>query len=69
VARCCARERSQRARPAGAAAERHAAVDDFFGVDEGAIPALRSDLALVGGRIVHTAAPLPGVATEINPPG
>ena len=54
---------------AGALADLAVLNDDFFGVDEGAIPALRSDLTLVGGRVVHAAAPFAGVETEINPRG
>jgi predicted amidohydrolase YtcJ len=41
--------------------------DDFFGIDEDAIPTLRSDLTLVGGRIVHAAESFAGLETEFNP--
>ena len=43
--------------------------DDYYGVEEDAIPALRSDLTLVGGRIVHASAHFSGVEAEVNPPG
>lgn len=43
--------------------------DDYFGVDEDAIPALRSGLTPVGGRAVHAAAPFAGVQTEFSPRG
>ena len=43
--------------------------EDYFGVDEDAIPALRSDLTLVGGRVVHAAeGAFDAVAAEINRP-
>jgi predicted amidohydrolase YtcJ len=43
--------------------------DDFFGIDEDAIPALRSDLTLVGGRLVHASERFAGIEAEVNPGG
>jgi predicted amidohydrolase YtcJ len=43
--------------------------DDYFGVDEDAIPALRSDLTLVGGQIVHACAAFGGIEAEVNEHG
>jgi predicted amidohydrolase YtcJ len=40
--------------------------DDFFGIDEDAIPTLRSDLTLLGGRIVHASDSFAGLETEVN---
>jgi predicted amidohydrolase YtcJ len=40
---------------------------DYFGVEEDAIPQLRSDLTLVGGRVVHaTERAFGGVQAEVN---
>ena len=39
---------------------------DYFGVDEDAIPELRSELTIVGGRIVHAGEPFAGLAVEVN---
>lgn len=41
--------------------------DDFFGIDEDAIPALRSDLTLVDGRVVHVSEGFAGIEAEVNP--
>jgi hypothetical protein len=41
--------------------------DDYFAVAEDAIPALRSELTLVGGRVVHAGTPFAGVEVEVNP--
>jgi predicted amidohydrolase YtcJ len=41
--------------------------DDYFGVDEDAIPALRSELTIVGARIVHAGSAFDGVEVEVNP--
>jgi len=35
--------------------------EDYFAVAEDAIPALRSELTIVGGRVVHAGAPFEGV--------
>ena len=40
--------------------------DDYFGVEEDAIPGLRSVLTLVGGRVVHAGEPFAGVDVEVN---
>jgi hypothetical protein len=41
--------------------------EDYFGVAEDAIPSLRSELTLVGGRVVHAGTPFAGVEVEVNP--
>jgi predicted amidohydrolase YtcJ len=40
--------------------------DDYFGVEEEAIPALRSELTLVGGRIVHASEAFGGLEPEVT---
>jgi predicted amidohydrolase YtcJ len=42
--------------------------DDYYGVEEDAIPALRSELTLVGGQIVHASAAFGGMQTKVDPP-
>ena len=41
--------------------------EDYFGVAEDAIATLRSELTLVGGRVVHAGEPFAGVGVEVNP--
>jgi hypothetical protein len=52
---------------AGALADLAVLSEDYFGVAEDAIPGLRSELTLVGGRVVHAGTPFAGVEVEVNP--
>ena len=41
--------------------------DDYFAVGEDEIPALRSELTLLDGRVVHLSEGFAGIEAEVNP--